>query len=97
VAADESNGVVGWIHGARQELIESESRCEILGLIVHQEHRRRGIARALVAAVEQWSLERGLHLVSVRSAVSRAEAHPFYESLHYQRVKTQHVYRKKLP
>ena len=94
VAHDDAQRVSGWIHGARQDLVESEPRCEILGLVVQREQRRRGIARALVQAVEQWASTRGLRLLSVRSAVSRAESHPFYESLGYERVKSQHVYRK---
>jgi hypothetical protein len=75
------DAVVGWIHGAEQELLESERRCEILGL---------------VAAVEGWALARGLTHMSVRSNVARAESHPFYEGIGYRRTKTQQVYRKRL-
>jgi hypothetical protein len=50
----------------------------------------------LLAAEDQWAFARGLGEVSVRSAVSRAESHPFYEQLGYERVKSQHVYRKRL-
>jgi GNAT superfamily N-acetyltransferase len=97
VAADPSGEVVGWIHGAEQLLVESGARCEILGLVVDEIVRRSGIGRQLVAAAEEWALTRGLSEVSVRSAVSRAESHPFYEQLGYERVKSQHVYRKRLP
>jgi len=34
VACAGSDGVVGWIHGADEELLEAERRCEILGLVV---------------------------------------------------------------
>jgi GNAT superfamily N-acetyltransferase len=96
VAMDAKAGVVGWIHGAEQLLVESGTRCEILGLVVDEAARRSGIGRQLVEAVEQWALARGLPEMSVRSAVARAESHPFYEQLGYQRVKSQHVYRKRL-
>lgn len=96
VAADPQGEVVGWIHGAEQVLVESGTRCEILGLVVDEAARRGGIGRQLVEAVERWALGRGLPEVSVRSAVSRAESHPFYEQLGYNRVKSQHVYRKRL-
>jgi GNAT superfamily N-acetyltransferase len=96
VAADGEAVVVGWIHGAEQVLVESGPRCEILGLVVDEAARRGGIGRQLVEAVERWALARGLPEVSVRSAVSRAESHPFYEQLGYNRVKSQHVYRKRL-
>jgi GNAT superfamily N-acetyltransferase len=96
VAAEGEAEVVGWIHGAEQVLVESGPRCEILGLVVDEAARRGGIGRQLVQAVERWALARGLPEVSVRSAVSRAESHPFYEQLGYNRVKSQHVYRKRL-
>jgi N-acetylglutamate synthase-like GNAT family acetyltransferase len=94
LVAERAGQVVGWIHAAQQELVESERRCEILGLVVDPEQRRSGAGRHLVAAVESWARRRGLAEVSVRSAITRAESHPFYERLGFVRVKTQHVYRK---
>jgi GNAT superfamily N-acetyltransferase len=94
VAELDSAGVVGWIHGAEQELLETGRHCEILGLVVAANRRGQGIGRCLVAKVERWARERGLEQVSVRSNVARAESHPFYERLGYARAKTQHVYRK---
>ena len=96
VAMDPQGNVVGWIHGAEQVLVESGPRCEILGLVVDEAARRGGIGRQLLEAVEQWARGRGLPEMSVRSAVTRAESHPFYEQLGYSRVKSQHVYRKRL-
>jgi GNAT superfamily N-acetyltransferase len=92
-----ADDVVGWIHGAEQDLLEAERRCEILGLVVDQNQRRRGMGQRLVAAVEEWASGRGLVEISVRSNVVRPESHPFYDRLGYQRAKTQHVYRKRLP
>ena len=79
-----------------QRYLEASTRCELLGLVVDLEHRRRGVGQQLVAAMERWALGRGLTEISVRSNVVRAESHPFYERLGYQRTKTQHVYRKPL-
>lgn len=89
-------GTVGWIHGAEQELLESDRRCEILGLVVDPEHRGQGVGRRLVEALEQWAEQRGLKQMAVRSNVTRLESHPFYERLGYVRAKTQHAYRKPL-
>jgi GNAT superfamily N-acetyltransferase len=97
LVAEYHDSVIGWIHGAEQESLESGRRCEILGLVVDTGERRTGVGRRLVEAVEKWAAARGLAGLSVRSAVSRLESHPFYERLGYQRVKTQHVYRKELP
>jgi GNAT superfamily N-acetyltransferase len=97
VAEVESGYVVGWIHGSQQELLESEPRCEILGLVVDAEHRGKGVGRRLVESLEQWARARDLGLMAVRSNVTREESHPFYERLGYVRAKTQHAYRKTLP
>jgi len=94
--AIEDDRVVGWIHGAEHELLEVGRLCEILGLVVDAACRRNGAGRALMAAVEQWAVARGLPQVSVRSNVVRIESHPFSERLGYRRVKTQHSYRRPL-
>ena len=97
VAEEPATGVIGWIHGAEQELLESGRRCEIMGLVVDPRCRGQGTGRRLIDALEQWAADRGLEQMSVRSNVSRAESHPFYERLGYSRAKTQHVYCKQLP
>lgn len=96
VAVASSGGVVGWIHGAEHVLVEAERRCEILGLVVDAGYRGAGIGRELVSALESWAAARGLPMVTVRSNVVRQESHPFYERLGFERVKTQHAYRKVL-
>lgn len=94
--ADAAGEVVGWIHGAEQEMLEFDRRCEILGLVVGAGQRGQGVGRRLVETVEEWARTRGLDDVSVRSNVVRLESHPFYERIGYVRVKTQHAYRKRL-
>jgi GNAT superfamily N-acetyltransferase len=76
--------------------LESERRCEILGLVVDPLQRGTGVGRQLVAQVERWAAARGLHMMTVRSNVLRHESHPFYEHVGYERTKTQHAYRKRL-
>ena len=79
-----------------QELLESERRCEILGLVVDPASRpgRRGAGWS--GRSSDGPPSRGLELIAVRSNVTRAESHPFYERLGYVRIKTQHAYRKRL-
>ena len=96
VAEHEPGQVAGWVHGSEQWLLESGRRCELLGLVVDARVRGRGLGRRLVTAVEEWARSRGLEQMAVRSNVTRAESHPFYERLGYARVKTQHAYRKRL-
>lgn len=96
LVADQLPPVMGWVHAAEQELLDSGRRCEILGLVVAPEVRGRGVGRQLVAAVEEWAGQRGLQQLAVRSNIVRAESHPFYERLGFVRIKTQHSYRKQL-
>src|SRR5687767_14214504 len=79
VAASPSGNVVGWLHGAEQELLETGRRCEILGLVVDTQHRGHGVGRRLISAVERWASARGIEQMTVRSNVVRQESHPFYE------------------
>ena len=96
LVAETGGEVVGWAHGAEQELLEMGARCEILGLVVRESQRGLGVGRRLVEAIEQWAHGRGLNDVFVRSNVVRPESHPFYERIGYARYKTQHAYRKRL-
>jgi GNAT superfamily N-acetyltransferase len=96
VAEIETKLVVGWIHGAEQDILAVGRVCEIWGLVVDQAQRNRGVGRRLIEAMEQWATKRGLDEVSLRSNVIRPESHPFYERLGYVRFKTQHAYRKRL-
>jgi GNAT superfamily N-acetyltransferase len=96
VAESPTDGIVGWIHAARQDVLEAGRFCEILGLVVASGQRGQGVGRHLVEQVEKWANERDLPHMSVRSNVARPDSHPFYERIGYARLKTQHVYRKRL-
>ena len=97
VAVDDEDEVVGVIHAVELEVLESGRRCELVGLVVDETVRGRGIGHELVMAAERWAAARGLPRASVRSNIVRADAHAFFERQGYVRVKTQHVYRKELP
>ncbi len=97
VAEDGAGHMLGWAYAGERESVEAPARCELLGLVVDAAARRRGIARQLVTAVEQWAARRGLPRVVVRSNVARLESHPFYEGIGYTRIKTQHTYEKRTP
>ncbi len=86
--------VIGWIESEERQILAVGRLCEVVGLVVDENHRRAGVARRLMEAVEQWAIERGLEQVSLRSNVVRPESHAFYEKIGYARFKTQHAYRK---
>ncbi len=96
LVAEDAGRITGWLHAAAQLVLDSGERCEIVGLVVDRGSRGQGIGRRLVDAVERWARDRGLGLMSARSAITRVESHPFYERLGYERIKTSHTYRKPL-
>jgi GNAT superfamily N-acetyltransferase len=88
--------VVGWLQAHASESLESGYRVEIIGLIVGDGCRRRGIGRALVQQAERWALEIGSDVVVVRSNTERVESHDFYPALAFSAAKIQAVYRKQM-
>ena len=96
VAENTSGGLAGWIHGFLGQLLEADYRVEIGGLIVDERHRRSGLGRRLVQAIEDWAVERGASELSVRCREARIESHQFYERLSFRHIKTQRVFRKRL-
>lgn len=88
--------LAGWIHGFLCQLLESDFRLEIGGLIVDERWRRSGIGRRLVQAIEDWAVESRASELSVRCREERAESHKFYESVSFRHTKTQRVFRKRI-
>ena len=88
--------LLGWIAAERRLILESGDIVEIVGLVVDTTQQRSGIGRALVVATEQWAASLGVSTLWVSSNVTRTASHPFYESLGYVRIKTQHAYAKTL-
>jgi len=95
VVEDSGGELAGWIHGFLSQLLESDYRVEIGGLLADARWRRSGLGCRLVRAVEDWAVERGAIELSVRCREERAESHKFYESLSFQHTKTQRVFRKR--
>jgi len=97
LVAESAQGILtGWIHGFLSQLIESDYRVEIGGLVVDTDSRRQGVGRQLAESLTTWARERGAYEVSVRCRDDRADAHQFYESLGYRCTKTQKVFRKRI-
>jgi GNAT superfamily N-acetyltransferase len=96
VADDSSGELVGWIHGFLSQLLESDYRVEIGGLVVDERYRRIGVGRRLVEGIEAWAKEHGAFELSVRCREERTESHKFYERLLFRQTKTQRVFRKRV-
>lgn len=96
VAEAEGEGVLGWLHVYVEQLLVSELRAELGGLVVEERARGARIGGELMEAAEAWARDKGCSLLRVRTNVIRARAHGFYERLGYSKAKTQHVYEKEL-
>lgn len=96
VAESQDAQIIGWLHATVTRPLVDEPASHLAGLVVDRRFRRNGVGRALMHQAEAWTLARGLKWVSLRSNVIRADAHGFYERLGYERLKTQHMYRKRL-
>ena len=88
--------ITGWIQAQVSEVLESGFRVEIVGLVVAESWRRRGVGRRLVEETERWAIEVGAPAIVVRSNSKRVESHIFYPALGFSSSKTQAVYRKLL-
>jgi GNAT superfamily N-acetyltransferase len=86
--------LIGWLHVYVPQLLLVHRRAEIGGLVVDEDHRRRGIGCALMAWAEQWAYGQGCETVHLRSNVMRREAHLFYEGIGYRKLATQLTYQK---
>ena len=96
VVALEEEKIVGWMQVHASDVLESGFRAEIVGLVVSERSRRRGVGRSLVSRAEQWAVEIGAEAIVVRSNTKRVESHSFYPALGFTSSKTQAVYRKQL-
>jgi len=96
VAEHGDRGIIGWAHAAEQVVLESGTRCELLGLVITAAERGAGGGRALVSAVEAWAAARDIPVVSLRCNIVRKAAHAFYARLGYEAAKTQLAFRKRL-
>jgi GNAT superfamily N-acetyltransferase len=96
VAEQSGVGVVGWVHVTEAHHLMEAPYAEIIGLVVNEAQRSAGIGAALLQQAEVWARKRGLSMIWVRSNVIRERAHQFYLREGYQRLKTQHVFTKKI-
>ncbi len=64
--------------------ITSDRIAHIFLLYVAPEHRRRGIAKALISLVETWAIDRGLGAIGLQVFQTNTNATNLYNQLGYQ-------------
>jgi GNAT superfamily N-acetyltransferase len=86
--------VVGWAQAHNMELLQYPRVLEVGGLVVADRVRGRGAGKLLIDAIADWGRRHGHTEIQVRSNVTRADAHEFYEALGFESVKTSHTFSK---
>lgn len=88
--------VVAWLYVEMRRSLVSDHEAQVMGLVVEEACRSRGMGAALMDAAEGWARARGADHVRVGSRISRTDAHRFYERLGYVLSKTSHWFEKGL-
>jgi GNAT superfamily N-acetyltransferase len=92
----EDGALLGWLGLAVVHSLTSDPHPELLGLVVEEAARSRGIGAKLMGAAEAWAISRGFEHLRLRTNLKRTDAHRFYERLGYVPVKEQRVYERPL-
>lgn len=84
--------VIGWIQVSYLTRLESGFFCEIVGLVVDEQHRGKGTGKMFIDKAKEWCKGRGCKRLKVRSNVKRQETHLFYLNTGFSEVKEQKVF-----
>ncbi len=90
----ELDSIVGWIHIALIQTLESNAFVEICGLVVAESSRGSGIGRRLITIAENWAREKKCYHLRVRTNILREKTRMFYKQVGFQSKKTQEVFDK---
>lgn len=86
--------VVGWIDVGVVHHLQADPCAEIGGLVVSSDCRGAGIGRRLLIYAEEWTRQRDIARIVVRSRITREDAHRFYLREGYENIKTSTVFSK---
>ena len=87
--------VYGYIHGTGYESTYADPMVNVLALAVDGSAQGKGIGKALLLKIEEWSREKGFFGVRLNSGMERKGAHQFYFACGYTN-KKDHKYFVKL-
>ena len=89
VAVNENDRAIGFIHFGSYDLIYLDNFIDIIGLVVSNDHRKKGIGKELLDVAENYGKINGYAGVRLVSGEDRIEAHRFYEKCGYHNRKNQ--------
>ncbi len=75
--------VVGYVHANDHDVIYAPPMKNIMGIAVLSDYKKKGIGRALLAAVENWAQKKEAAGVRLVSGAKRTAAHDFYRHCGY--------------
>jgi aminoglycoside 6'-N-acetyltransferase I len=100
VAYTESNAAVGFVEAAlRTDYVNGTTSTPVAfleGLYVVPEARRQGVARALVAAIERWALDRGCREFASDASLANHVSHTVHRALGFEKTERVVFFRKPL-
>jgi GNAT superfamily N-acetyltransferase len=83
--AERAGEIAGMVGLHLERFYEKNEPCaRIMSLVVGSAHRRLGVGRALISAVEDWARQKGAGEVMLTTHKRRAGAHRFYRSVGYE-------------
>lgn len=88
------NIVVGYVHANAYDVTYALHLKNIMGIAVSSIYKRKGIGRALLAAIENWAQKDGAIGVRLVSGAMRSGAHTFYRHCGYSGDKQQIHFKK---
>ncbi len=94
LVAEQDGEVIGYIHGSLYELLYFDSLINILGFVVKEKYRNKGVGSLLLNSLERWAKENGYSGVRLVSGSERLDAHRFYQKRGYVYIKDQKNFSK---
>ena len=88
--------IIGWVDCKISRSFISRPYGEIVGFVVDQDERSKGVGKQLLQRAELWVRERHCGKILVHSNVKRERAHSFYISNEYEYIKKSMLFRKEL-
>ncbi len=86
------NTVTGWIYLYRHTDLSTGKYMEIMGLVVDEAHRSKGIGAQLIQYTINICKKENIKQLVLRSRVTRTSAHRFYRNLGFVEIKEQKVF-----
>jgi GNAT superfamily N-acetyltransferase len=91
IGGELEGALVAWAHVHADWALDHGFEAELLGLVVHEEHRGLGIGRALVGEAAEWAFRHRCTRLRVRTNLIRLRAGDFYRRAGFKETKRQLV------